>query len=291
MEYPGSADKACLQDKLLKQIASLGKVITEEIIPCKDGKLLVQDHDGVSYLLKTHFDGVECNIRDPQDCTTAVELLATLHSCMELTEPDCEGIIAHSPGREFEKHTREMKKVKHYLLKKRQKTHFEFELLQNLDYFIDQAGEVYRHWKEYQTAIDAAQGSYPKIFCHGDYQHHNILKKDRQWAVLNFERCVLDDPVRDLYLFMRKLLEKNDWSIPLGKQLLRSYQAIRPISLVSWIDLTYRFIYPEKFWKILNFYFNTGRSFISERNQEKLDKLLAQEKLKQDFINEVFREL
>ena len=53
----------------------------------------------------------------------------------------------------------------------------------------------------------------------------------------------------------------------------------------------YRLAYPEKFWKIVNFYYNSRKAWIPGKNQEKLEKLVAQEKEKQKFLDAVFREL
>jgi CotS family spore coat protein len=290
-EYMGNQEKVILQDKLLKQINDSGLVSVERIIPAKDGNLLVKDNDGIYYILKTFYEGQECNLRDKEECIHAVKMLALLHSRMELPEADCMNIPIYAQDREYEKHNRELKKVKRYLWKKRQKSWFEFDLLHHIDYFLEQANSVTQEWQTYSEAGNAAPGAYPKIFCHGDYQYHNIIQKDHLWHVINFEKCMLDDPIRDLYLFLRKLLEKSDWSVPLGTELLEAYQSITPISFYSRIDLYYRLAYPEKFWKIVNFYFNTGRSWIPERNQEKLDRLLGQERQKQNFLERVFREI
>ena len=88
---------------------------------------------------------------------------------------------------------------------------------------------------------------------------------------------------------MRKLLEKSNWSLQLGDLLLKSYGAVRPLSARSYVGLFYRLSYPEKFWKIANFYFNSGKAWIPERNLDKLEKLLSQEKEKQEFLNVIFR--
>ena len=39
----------------------------------------------------------------------------------------------------------------------------------------------------------------------------------------------------------------------------------------------------------MNFYYNSGKAWIPGRNQEKLEKLVSQEKEKQHFLEEVFR--
>ena len=103
-------------------------------------------------------------------------------------------------------------------------------------------------------------------------------------AVVNFEKCVWDNPVRDLYLFMRKLLEKSGWSQELGTLLLDTYRRERPLQPEDCRQLYFRLLYPEKFWKIANFYYNSGKAWIPGRNMDKLEKLLAQEQEKIRFL-------
>lgn len=139
--------------------------------------------------------------------------------------------------------------------------------------------------------VEEAEGN-ACIICHGDYQYHNILmtkgamdEKDHPgMAVINFEKCMKDNPVRDLYLFMRKLLEKGNWPIELGNLLLDTYRKEREMSNADYAQLYYRFSYPEKFWKIVNFYYNSGKAWIPGRNLEKLEKLLSQEEEKRRFL-------
>lgn len=290
-EYSGNADKIRLQERLLKQIAQTGRVSVETILPARDGELLVRDNDGTFYVLKTYFEGRECNIYDRMECAEAVKVLAMLHSRMLLPAQECISLPAFSPEKEYEKHNKELKKVRRFLRQKSQKTWFEIRLQGTFDYFLDQAMEVTREWQAYAGLEQRGGQQEYGYFCHGDYQYHNIIRCDREWCIINFEKCMRDNPIRDLYLLLRKLLEKSNWSVALGTELLAAYESVTPISAYSRIDLYYRLAYPEKFWKIVNFYFNSGKSWIPERNQEKLEKLLAQEKEKQHFLDVVFRQL
>lgn len=291
-EYSGNQDKIELQDRLLKQVAEAGLVQAESIVPAKDGMLLVKGADGLNYILKTWQDGRECSIYEKSECVEAVKLLAQLHGSMRLPL-DTPGIpTAFSPAKEYDKHNKELKKVRKYLKQKGQKSWFEINLLNAFDFFLQQALSVTEEWKEYCASAgepDNAAMTGEIAFCHGDYQYHNILKKDTGWFVVNFEKCLRDNPIRDLYLLLRKLLEKGNWSIALGTDLLEAYEKEHPLPAMSWIDLYYRLAYPEKFWKIVNFYYNSGKAWIPGRNQEKLEKLIAQEKEKQAFLDEVFR--
>ncbi len=290
-EYSGSAEKVEIQNRLLQTIAKKGLIQTEQIIPAKDGSLLVKDPEGTSYVLKTWTEGRECNIYDRNECSMAVRLLARLHQCMKLPA-DTPGIKgSFSPGKEYEKHNRELKRVRKFLQQKSQKTWFEINLFHAFDYFYDQALEVTEEWKDYsqKTGAEEVREDGMVSFCHGDYQYHNIWKGSDGWFLVNFEKCIADRAVRDLYLLMRKLLEKGNWSVALGNELLCAYEQESPLSAMSRIDLYYRLAYPEKFWKIANFYYNSGKAWIPGRNHEKLEKLIAQEKEKQHFLDEVFR--
>ena len=286
-EYSGREEKLALQKKLLDQMATCTDPEVEEILPTKEGQLFVKGFDGTQYLLKTWREGRECNIYDKEECLSASRILGRLHNRMELPKEE-DLPPAHSPEEEYEKHNRELRKVKKFLQKKGQKNSFEIELQNRLDFFLEQAYEVTEEWKQYSHLIDR---NTIRCFCHGDYQYHNIIKCGNQWFVANFEKCTRDDPVRDLYLLMRKLLEKTNWSVELGKNILDAYEQERPLSAYSRIDLLYRLSYPEKFWKIANFYYNTGKAWLPGKNQEKLDRIVFQENAKQQFLQKILRKI
>ena len=291
-EYVGNENKIRIQDRLLNHIRETGKIQVESILPTREGSLFVKDMEGNSYVLKTYAEGRECNIYEKKECLEAVRVLARLHGCMELSQTEMDGLPADGffAGREYEKHNRELRRVRKYLKQRGQKTGFEIGLLNSFDYFLEQALAVTEEWNRYR--LENSRGHERKetvLYCHGDYQYHNILWGQEEWFVVNFEKCLPDNPIRDLYLFLRRLLDKSSWSVSLGEGLLAAYQEERPISDESRMDLYYRLAYPEKFWKIVNFYYNSGKAWIPERNREKLEKLVVQEKEKQIFLDEIFQ--
>lgn len=291
-EYTGKEERIQLQNQLLTHIQEKGTIKTESIIPTKEGELFVRDNDGVKYILKTYCEGRECNIYDYVECAQVVKALAALHQSMELPKEYVVGIPLFSQQNEYEKHNKELKKVRKFLQQRSQKTEFEIYLLNAFDYFLDQAITITEEWKQYEAINKGnTEKTSNSLFSHGDYQYHNILQCDREWFIINFEKCTRDDPIRDLYLLLRKLLEKSNWSVELGKELLAAYEQERPISAISRIDLFYRLSYPEKFWKIANFYYNSGKAWIPDRNREKLQKVISQEKEKQYFLEQVFQNI
>ena len=286
-EYAGPVEKVKFQDYLLKHIKESGAVRVESILRTKEGEMIVYDQDRVAYIVKTYCEGRECNHRDQQECGQAVRTLANLHKVSDLSGYE---ILQEQPvchiEKEYEKHNRELKKVRRFLREKSQKTDFEIYLMKHYDYFLDIALQITEELQYYAYEEDAYE--FP-IVCHGDYQYHNIIQTEAGTVLINFEKCVRDYPVRDLYLFLRKLLEKNNWSQTLGDMLLESYNRERSLTDRDYSQLYYRFAYPEKFWKIVNFYYNTGKAWIPDRNMEKIEKLFAQEREKQLFLESILK--
>ena len=81
-------------------------------------------------------------------------------------------------------------------------------------------------------------------------------------AVIEFNRMHRGVQVEDLYHFTRKILEKHGWDLRLGMRLLETYDRILPLNAQERTYLYYLFLYPEKYWKQLNFYYNAGKAWI-----------------------------
>lgn len=286
-EYGGPTDKVKFQDFLLKHLKNSGTVQAETILRTKEDEMIVYDQDRVPYIVKTYFEGRECNHRDAEECRQAVSTLAKLHNAADLSAFE---ELYEQPvfkiEKEYEKHNRELKKVRKFLWEKSQKTDFEIYLMKHYDYFMNNALQITDKLR--YDAYEEDNYKFP-VVCHGDYQYHNILLTEDGNVLINFEKCVRDYPVRDLYLFLRKLLEKNNWSQTLGDMLLESYNSVRSLTKQDYKQLYYRLAYPEKFWKIVNFYYNTGKAWIPGRNMEKIEKLFAQERDKQLFLESIFK--
>ena len=288
-EYSGPMNKIFFQDTLLKHVKEAGFPLVESILRTKEEELIVYDQDRIPYIVKSYFEGRECNNRDLEECRNAVRMLAKLHNCSDLSEWE---EFASQPifhiEKEYEKHNKELKKVRRFLREKSQKSAFEIYLMEHYDYFFDIALQITEEMRYYIYGEKTEKLKEFPIVCHGDYQYHNIIQTTKGLALINFEKCVRDNPVRDLYLFMMKLLEKNNWSLTLGDTLLNSYDVERTLSETDYKQLYFRFAYPEKFWKIVNFYYNSGKALIQSRNMEKLERLLAQEKEKLEFLKMIF---
>ncbi len=290
-EYMGPREKILFQDQVCRQIREAGFEGAETLLPNKEGELLTIDTDGTAYLCKSYVEGRECNIRDREEILYLTEVMARLHSVMQLPLQQTEGQQLPTPSQEFEKRGRELRKVRKFLKNRGQKTDFELFLSQNYEPFFRQAEEIARQAAAIEEVSQMAQAEGMIPICHGDLQHHNLLLNGRNAFVINFEKCGTGSQMRDLYRFMRKFFEKNGWSVAGARQIVEHYQKERTLEARDFQELCYRFAYPEKFWKIVNFYYNKGKSWVPGRNGDKLRNLLAQETEKQHFLEEFERYL
>ena len=92
----------------------------------------------------------------------------------------------------------------------------------------------------------------------------------------------------DVAQFLRKIMEKHNWNPHLAHRMLEAYDQIDPISEEQWKLLKVRMSYPEKFWKISNFYYNNNKAFLPEKNVDKLNVILRQEEKWEIFMKTIF---
>ena len=93
--------------------------------------------------------------------------------------------------------------------------------------------------------------------------------------------------MEDLYRFMRKAMEKHGWSLSLGIEMLEAYERVLPIARENRRCLYFLFLYPEKYWKQINYYFNANKAWIPARNMDKIIGLQEQEEGRRRFLQEL----
>ena len=284
-EYKGKTEKLQLLDELWQRLDS--SIKTDRMVRNKDGGLFVKDTDGNMYILKEQIDGRECSYKNEEDIIKAFDAMAVLHNGFTFAGTDDGGLPVYFYADEMAKHTQECRHVRNYLRKLRVKTDFERELLKQYDYFLKKAVEVT------QLALKEPRDEYEDfvrdkgLYCHGDFQYHNVLfpkGNDNMTGIINFEHFMHDSGVRDFYFLFRKISEKCDWSGALAERMIDAYQRKREFAPCEWRAFKLKLAYPEKFWKIINFYFNSRKSWVPNRNLEKLEAVIRQEKYKEKLI-------
>ena len=184
---------------------------------------------------------------------------------------------------EMVRHSREMKRVRNYISAKRKKNEFELCVMQNFGMFYEQAMEA----QEGLELLGKRQQRERLFLCHGDLNQHHVLMRSGEAAFVEFTQMHRGNQMRDLYHFMRKAMEKHGWGQELGISMMQRYDSVLPLEPEDRESLYYLFLYPEKYWKQLNYYNNARKTWIPAKNVEKLKKLESQQESRNHFLEKI----
>lgn len=282
-EYRGSLERAEFLSEMLDHLYQQG-IMIETVMRTKEASPIALGEDGIKYMLSTAFTGQECDTRNRDEMLEAVRQLAKLHHAA-LSYPGSIPEFVRGDQNElllYEKHNRELSKVKNYVRAKKKKNDFEMLFAGQYDGFMKKARQTTELLRGMEEVLDNA------AFCHGEYNQHNVLFTKNGVAIVRFDNFSCQVQMVDLANFMRKMLEKNNWNMGLGIDMIQSYDSVRRLS--PW-ELRYLYLslaYPEKFWKIANHYYNSHKAWLSGRNIEKLEKLIRQESAREQFLEMLY---
>lgn len=284
-EFSGNEDKLSSRGDLLAFLHGQG-IEVDYYIPNKDGMIVSKDDLGNSYTLSRWFDAKECDIKSTQNLCLAMRNLALLHKALiKYTNENIQEFqIARNLVKEYDKHNKELKKIRNYLGNKRRKNDFERMAFYSCQEYLEEGVQASEILAESEYEIRYSQAIEKKELSHGMYNYHNIYFREDSCFLCGFEQACVNVSIMDIYVFMRKLMEKYNYDIKLGYLLINEYDKEKTLERGDISILGAMFSYPEKYWKILNFYFNSNKAWISARNQEKLSLVLKQNETRREFI-------
>ena len=283
-EYRGSMERAEFLMGMLEHLTARG-LLVETVNRTKEGMPIAVAEDETKYILYDAWNGSECDTKSRDEMLLAVKKLAELHN----ESADYQGEIPEFVKANqnaildlYEKHNRELNKVKNYIRAKKKKNEFEMLFAGQYESFMKKANTVTARLRGMQADEDMIG------FCHGDYNQHNVIFMKKEIAIVHFDGFSYQMRVSDLANFLRKMLEKHNWNTGLGIDLIRAYDEVRKLSAQELRYLYLYMAYPEKFWKIANHYYNAHKAWISGRNIEKLEKFIEQETERESFLEMLF---
>lgn len=323
----GSERRLEFEDTLKQQLIAHGYQNLDRLMRNREEKLISSNSIGEKYCIRDWFELEECSLKREESILLAAENLALLHLAMSGIRIPQEGpiFVEEDLGSILERRSKEMKRVKSYLTKRKNKTAFEICYLNCCSTFLTEAARAAELLVRLDTHLLSEESLKFGRVIHGSYTYHNILmesqgersmlcaaetvpakraavkgageangcskaaglekaKRERQVATVNFDKSVFGLQIGDLYQFLRKVMEKNGWQFELGCSLLTAYERVRALSDKEKQLILVLLSYPEKFWKITNYYYNSRKSMIPQKNMDKLETLLAQQAGRRDFL-------
>lgn len=273
--------------KLYEHLMEQGCQKIDCIVKNKEDSLVSMSENGEKYILKQWFYGKECDSKKEIEIMEAVRNLALLHRIMK--QPFEENIfLKEDLKQEFFRHNREIKKVRKFIRDKVGNGEFEILFLKHFDSMNEWALAASERLQSSDYDFLLQKSKEDGTIVHGDYNYHNILMTSHGTVTTNFEHFYEGIQVADLYYFLRKTLEKNQWNVELGSKMLEHYNRIQPLSKEEIQYIAICLAYPEKFWKAANSYYRSSKAWISVKSVEKLQMAIKQMEEKRKFLEEVF---
>lgn len=286
-EYKGTIKRLEFEEEVLDRIQEESALCVDQYKRNKENELISQAGDGTRYIVKDWYADRECNIKDEEEIVRTVSEIAGLHKILRKIEPKEEwnlgSILSEPMAIEMERHNKELRRTRNFISRKRKKSEFELCVMGNFHLFYEQALEAQKGL----CRILEERRTPPHFLCHGELNQHHILLGAGYTAVIQFNKMHLGVQMADLYHFTRKVMEKHGWSLRLGMRMLEAYNSILPMGKEEREYLYYLFLYPEKYWKQLNFYYNANKAWIPAKNVEKLKTLELQQKERNRFLLQI----
>lgn len=282
--YDGSVQRLEKIYALQSHLKDAGHKNIDQFLRNKEGNLISTDKDGISYIVKDWWDYKECDARSVADVLKAVRTLAQMHKDMYLSDgKDCEedlkeDVFAADLRVNYLRHNQELKKIRDYIRRRKKKNHFEYMCLEHIPRYLQYGQEALSRLEASPYERLRMQDMHKGSICHHACTQHNFLISRNETILVNYEQCCYDSHMADLAQFMRKVLEKHGWSRSLAEKLMEEYDTVHALSEEEREQLVIRLSYPEKFWKIVNFYYNKDKAFFSDCIVDKLEHQMEHEK-------------
>lgn len=290
-----SEGKAEFEQKIKLFLLESGFEYTDRYVRTKEGNILVQGPYNEIFAMRDWYNGEECNVRRSEQVCGALQSLAKLHQCLDHVDiSESELAFCQQPNllEVLDRRNKELRRVRTYIFDKKQKGSFESLFLSHFPQAYEQAVQANAELKasnylEYSKVIIQEKRMY-----HGNFTHHSVLiLPEGKTAIISFEKAGIGIQIQDFYLFFRKLMEKHEWDISLGYEMINSYEKVRTIPEEELKLLGILLLYPEKFWKITNQYYNNRKSWIPQKNMQKLTMTMDQAQRKNNCLRELFPKL
>jgi len=242
--------------------------------------------NSINYTVSDGFEGRECNFDIRDDVIKATRTLAIIHQKSkgyiydQGTFPKDElGILPNV----LKKRLYEIKRLKKLAQKGKKK--FDYMVNDYIDYFYDLGLNTFRllNNSKYNELVNITK--FEGSFCHCDYTHNNIIFNNDRTVITNFENCSLELKIYDVVNLIRRKLRKCNWN-PLEAQIiLNEYNNIEKITRDELFVMKIMLKFPQKFWRVINKYYNTKRSCSEKYFLGKLQEVIDEIEPNKEFIS------
>lgn len=226
------------------------------------GKPFVDVGDGLVFV-NDWLDGVESDVRDPEQLEQIVRLQAKLHAASRGFTPSVDASIKTRWAGWIERFEEELADIETcYRRYQGQEPQNELEqvFLETVEPMLEMGRKSVQLLKDSPYLDVLAREQEQSGFVHGDFTYHNFIRTpDGSMQVIDFDYCAHELRAHDFARFMRKMLRRTEWDPACGNGILETYHQVDPLHEDELQVLKAVLYFPQRYWRAVE------RGFLSHR--------------------------
>ena len=271
-----------------KNKAKNGCILTEELLLNKfsniskyfrtiEGNSYVRYKSNIFYLIEW-IEGFECDFTNIDEAANCTKLLAEFHNMSN--KIDYSNIEIGNSFKNWPKilacNLKNIERFKSIIINKRIKNDFDVIFLNDIDNFYNRGLSAINMLNTSQYYNLSKIANDEKTLCTNSFYNQNIIKKEEEYFIVDFDDIMIDLQIIDLGKFIRKLMFKKayEWNFTFAKTLIEAYSSVRRLSKVDLEIIFALIIFPQKFWNLGQKRYIKHKKWSETKYLHKLNKIV-----------------
>ena len=226
-----------------------------------------------NYVIITKINGAEAFFENTYDISKTAVALAAMHeassgACYDLEKYSFAVKELGKLSDIFRHRVSELKKFKRLAV--RGKSFFDYEYAKNADYFISDGERCLEELENSDYKKIAARTLARQSICHHDLTSHNIIFHDENTYITGFDNCCIEIKEYDIANFIRRKMRRTGWLLSDAKIIIDNYRSLCSLNASELEVLKIILRFPQKFWRVVNKFYNSKRSWCEKGCLEKM---------------------
>lgn len=242
--------------------------------------------NGFIYTMSNYIDGIECDLS--KNLNEVVTEIARMHNkAYGLKNVQMPLNLCQF----YKKRLIEIARLKKRINNLSSFTKLDILIMKNYDYYFDKCKKAISILEDskYNDFLDDVKNK--GLFCHNNYREENIIINVDGIYIINFDNCLCNLQMVDLANIIRRYMKKPYCQEIDAYNLLEIYNKTKSLSKDELKILLAMLIFPDKFAKICNKYFNKRRSWIQNGITYSLELYLANKDKTDELLNLIERQI
>lgn len=241
------------------------------------------------YFVSDWINGREADYSADKDIYVTAKCLAEMHQAsrgMNLPQGSrFKHLLGRWPG-DFYRKTEHLQEFLRETSPKKSKSRFDKLFLRHWDSYYEEALaslEVLRlsPYSELVRLHERTSG-----LCHHDIAHHNVVIRNGQGYLIDFDYCTCDLRIHDIASLVIRVLKKNNWNINKGENALRYYHRYSGIWQKEMKVMLPFMMFPQDFWQVAWTYYREDIGRTEKESISRLEKVLRMNNQRREFLRE-----